>query len=158
MSMQFRFAKSDEYPAISEFLHTHWAKGHIYTRDEELFRWTFGRSNHWDDDGYSFALAEDNGELVGILGGIPFVFNAFGKKSKGVWIVNYVIRPDHRKGTGALQLLSMFRKAPFEATRRGRHHERINGDLSCAARPGAGPDSTVLHGVCPTAENVLCDC
>ena len=116
MSMQFRFAKADEYPAISEFLDTHWAKGHIYTRDEELFRWTFRRTNHWDDDGYSFALAEDNGELVGILGGIPFVLNAFGQKSKAVWIVNYVIRPDHRKGTGALQLLSMFRKAPFEAT------------------------------------------
>jgi hypothetical protein len=116
MSMQFRFAKADEYPAISEFLDTHWAKGHVYTRDEELFRWTFLRANHWDDDGYSFALAEDNGELVGILGGIPFVMNAFGQKAKAVWIVNYVIRPDHRKGTGALQLLSMFRKAPFEAT------------------------------------------
>jgi len=116
MSMQLRFAAAHEYPAISKFLDEHWSKGHIYTRDEELFRWTFRRPNHWDADGYSFALGEENGELVGILGGIPFVFNAFGQKSKGVWIVNYVIRPDHRKGTGALQLLSMFRKAPFEAT------------------------------------------
>lgn len=114
--MQFRFANGDEYPAISEFLDTHWSKGHIYTRDQELFRWTFRRPQQWEQDGYSFALAEDNGELVGILGGIPFVFNTFGQKSRGVWIVNYVIRPDHRKGTGALQLLSMFRKAPFEAT------------------------------------------
>ena len=97
MSMQFRFARADEYPAISEFLDTHWSKGHVYTRDEELFRWSFRRPNHWEEDGYSFALAEEGGELVGILGGIPFTLNAFGQKSRAVWIVNYVIRPDHRR-------------------------------------------------------------
>ena len=58
-------------------------------------------------------MAEDNGELAGILGGIPFKFNQFGRTSNGMWIVNYVIRPDHRKGSAALQLLSQFRKPEF---------------------------------------------
>lgn len=116
MSIEFRYARADEYPAISEFLDTHWSRGHIYTRDEELFRWTFSRANHWDGDGFSFAVSEQEGELTGILGGIPFAFNCFGKRSKAVWIVNYVIRPDQRKGTAALKLLSMFRQAPFEET------------------------------------------
>jgi hypothetical protein len=46
---------------------------------------------------------------VGILGGIPFAFNLFGERKQGVWITNYVVRPDHRRGSTALQLLSTFR-------------------------------------------------
>lgn len=111
----YRYARFDEYPEISRFLNEHWAADHVYVRKQELFEWTFRRSRHWDDDTYSFAVAEDNSELVGILGGIPFTFNTFGKTSKGIWIVNYVIRPDHRRGSTALQLLSMFRKPPFQA-------------------------------------------
>jgi hypothetical protein len=113
MGLEFRFARLDEYPQISKFLHEHWAANHIYCRTEPLFDWTFRRADQWEHDGYSFALAEDNGELAGILGGIPFTFNKFGKSSKGVWIVNYVIRPDHRKGSAALQLLSQFRRPEF---------------------------------------------
>ena len=116
MSVEFRYAKPEDYPAISRFLHEHWAENHIYTRSRALFDWSFGRTDCWDGDTYSFAVAEEGGELVGILGGIPFVLNSFGKKSRGVWIVNYVIRPDHRKGSGAFKLLSMFRGTPFDAT------------------------------------------
>ena len=98
MAITFRFANRDEYARLSRFLHEYWAKDHAYCRMPELFEWTFRRSTHWPEDQYSFALAEDNGELAGILGGIPFTFNAFGKESRSVWIVNYVISPEHRKG------------------------------------------------------------
>src|SRR6202011_838696 len=116
MPVQYRFATIDEYPRISQFLDKHWAADHIYVRSRRLFDWTFRRNDLWTDDTYSFAVAEDQGELVGILGGIPFVFNHFGEQSSGVWIVNYVIREDHRRGPAALQLLSVFRKPPFRAT------------------------------------------
>src|SRR5947209_8872978 len=115
MAATFRYATLDEYPAVSRFLDEHWAKDHIYCRSKALFDWTFRDHGQWEEDGYSVAVAEDQGELVGILGGIPFVLNAFGRKSKAVWIANYVIRPDHRRGTTALQLLSMFRRPPFQA-------------------------------------------
>jgi len=113
MAFDFRFARLDEYPSISLFLHEFWAQNHVYCRERELFDWTFRRSDQWPADTYSFAVAEDNGELAGILGGIPFKFNQFGRTSNGMWIVNYVIRPDHRKGSAALQLLSQFRKPEF---------------------------------------------
>lgn len=113
MALDFRFARLDEYPAISLFLHEYWAQNHVYCRQRDLFDWTFRRSEHWEPDSYSFAVAEDKGELAGILGGIPFNFNQFGRTSNGMWIVNYVIRPDHRKGSAALQLLSQFRKPEF---------------------------------------------
>ncbi len=116
MPVDFRFARVDEYDQAAHFLHDYWSVDHIYFKDKPLFDWTFHRATHWDPETYSFAIAEDGGEWVGILGGIPFTFNHFGEKQRGVWIVNYVIRPDHRKGPTALQLLSMFRREPFEAT------------------------------------------
>lgn len=114
MPMNLRYARSDEYPAISKFLDEFWAKDHIYVRTPALFDWTFHRTTHWDTDQYSFAVAEDESGLTGILGGIPFTFNRFGKCFPAVWIVNYVIRPDHRKGPAALQLLGVFRKREFD--------------------------------------------
>lgn len=114
MAVTFRYATYDEYLPIRNFLDSYWAENHIYVRDRKLFDWTFDRKSLWKQDGYSFALAHEGGELVGILGGIPFEFNCFGKSSTGVWIANYVIRPDHRKGTIALQLLSMFRRPCFQ--------------------------------------------
>lgn len=109
MAVAFRYARLDEYPPIAAFLNEYWAKDHIYVRDKKLFDWTFHRASHWEEPGYSFALAEDAGQLVGILGGIPFSFNSFGTVSAGIWIANYVIRPDYRRGPTALQLLSVFR-------------------------------------------------
>src|ERR1051325_4212605 len=113
MALEFRFARLDEYPKISAFLHNFWAQNHVYCRMADLFDWSFHRRGHWAEDTYSFCVAEDNGDLAGILGGIPFSFNQFGRSSNGMWIVNYVIRPDHRKGSAALQLLSQFRKPEF---------------------------------------------
>ncbi|HEY3455122.1 MAG TPA: hypothetical protein VGK64_11010 [Bryobacteraceae bacterium] len=109
MAVTFRYARLEEYPQIAGFLDQYWAKDHIYVRDKKLFDWTFQRASHWEEPGYSFALAEDGGQLVGILGGIPFSFNSFGTSASGIWIANYVVRPDYRKGSTALQLLSVFR-------------------------------------------------
>ena len=81
-----------------------------------MFDWSFRRPGNWElPNSYSFSVAVDGSELVGILGGVPFTLNQFGKASKAVWIVNYVIRPDYRKGAMALQLLSSFRKPEFSA-------------------------------------------
>ncbi len=113
MAVELRYATRHEYPEISRFLHEFWANNHVYCRDKALFDWTFARSTHWRDDQYSFALAEDKGLLVGILGGIPFTFNNRGASSNGMWIANYVVHPEYRKGSTALQLLSMFRRPEF---------------------------------------------
>lgn len=114
MAVELRYARGDEYPRISKFLDEFWAKDHVYCRNKPLFDWTFSRSTHWAEGEYSFALAEDKGDLAGILGGIPFTFNNRGVTSKGIWIANYVVSPNHRKGSAALQLLSMFRKPEFQ--------------------------------------------
>ncbi len=114
MAVEFRYANPSEYPQLAKCLNDYWAVNHIYVRNEPLFQWTFNRRDVWEHDSLSFSVAEDKGEMVGILGGIPFWFNNRGQRSKGVWIANYVIRPDYRKGTFALQLLSQFRKPEFD--------------------------------------------
>jgi hypothetical protein len=131
MSIQFRYVGLSEYPRVSKFLDEYWAKNHIYVREQSLFDWTFTRNKHWEDQTYSFAVAEDDGEIVAILGGIPFAFNCFGKSSKAVWIVNYAVRPDHRRGPAALQLLSTFRKPPFQTV----------------VAAGLNPASTIIYKV-----------
>ena len=68
MAIDLRYAQADDYSRISTFLDRFWAKDHIYVRMPQLFEWTFGRRRVWDKEGYSFALAEDKGEIIGILG------------------------------------------------------------------------------------------
>jgi Acetyltransferase (GNAT) domain len=114
MTVVFRYAEYGEYHKISEFLQAYWAKDHIYVRVPQLFEWTFRRSTLWDQESYSFALAEDQGEVVGILGGIPFEFNACGRALRAIWLANYMLRPDHRKGALAVRLLGMFRRSPYD--------------------------------------------
>jgi len=127
MSLDVRYAQRDDYPRLSAFLATYWAKDNVYERRRSLFDWTFGRHDLWPYDGYSFALAEEHGEVVGILGGIPFVMNCFGRTSRGVWLAPYLVRPDYHRGTLAVQLLNMFRQPLFTVT--------IASDVSTAAVP-----------------------
>ena len=93
MSLAFRYAAYDEYGRISQFLDRYWAKNHVYVRMPELFDWTFGPKDVWDGEGYSFAIAEDSSQIIGILGAIPFTFNCFGKQSPAVWLANYMLCP-----------------------------------------------------------------
>jgi GNAT acetyltransferase-like protein len=112
MTVEFRYAGFDEYEKVRRFLDSYWATDHVYVRVPQLFHWTFQGNSLWDRDEYCLALAEDHGEIVGMLGGIPFVFNCLGDTSPAVWIVNYIVRPDYRRGSTALRLLDMFRR-PF---------------------------------------------
>jgi Acetyltransferase (GNAT) domain len=112
VTIEFHYAGFGEYQKISRFLDSYWAKDHVYVRMPHLFEWTFRGNKLWERDEYCFALAEDKEEIVGILGGIPFVLNCFGDSSPAVWIVNYMVRPDYRRGSTALRLLDMFRR-PF---------------------------------------------
>jgi hypothetical protein len=131
MNPEFRYAGPADYPQIASFLDEFWAKDHVYVRSPKLFDWTFNRPGYWKSGEYSFALAEDNHEPIGILGGIPYTFNAFGKTTRGVWIANYAVRPDHRKGTAAFKLLSMFRNSQF----------------SVVIASGLNPDTVVIYKV-----------
>ncbi|MGE0821936.1 MAG: GNAT family N-acetyltransferase [Candidatus Binatia bacterium] len=116
MTLEFRYAGTDEYGKISRFLDEHWAKDHVYVRSPRLFEWTFARTDLLEHDGYSVILAEDKGRLIGILGTIPFRFNLLGRSLRGAWLANYVVRAEYRRGPAALQLLGVLRQSPYNTT------------------------------------------
>lgn len=115
MGRTVRYAADGDYPRVARFFDQHWAKDHVYARDPKLFEWTFRRSGYWDQTGYSFALAESDGEITGILGAIPFLLNVRGQTSRALWLANFMVRPEHRRGPVAIQLLRMFDRPPYEA-------------------------------------------
>ena len=114
MAVSVRCIGTDEYNLAVECLNRNWSAGHILARDKKLFDWTFLRSDLWDRDGYSFAVAEDNGRPIGQLGGVPFEFNRFGKTGMGVSTANWSIEPKARTGSTGLQLLFEFQRPPFD--------------------------------------------
>ncbi len=114
MTVDLRYAHFGDYPRIRNFLNEFWQPDHVYVRQPELFHWTFGRTELWDHDGYSFALMEDRDDLVGILGAIPFNFNCFGRGIRAVWFANYMIRSEYRRGGSAIRLLGAFPRPPYD--------------------------------------------
>ena len=113
MTIGLRYAQFGDFPRIRNFLDQHWQKDYVYVRQPELFDWTFGRADLWDQEGYSFALMEDKDDIVGILGAIPFVFNRLGQSFRAVWFANYMVRPEYRRGPLAMRLLSAFHRPPY---------------------------------------------
>jgi len=107
-----RLLSLDEYPLAADFLHRHWAPNHVYTRDKALFDWTFHREAMNHPSTYSFAVAEHDGQVVGVLGGIPFRFNDRGRERPAFWLANWKLREEFRRGTTALKLLEHFHASP----------------------------------------------
>ena len=116
MSIQVRYLNYGEYDKAAEFLDRYWANNHAYVKMPQLFEWTFGHHACWDRDTYSFAIAEKESEVIGILGGVPFLLNAYGRTSYGVWLANWMVHPSNRSGRCALALLKQFTRPPFDAT------------------------------------------
>lgn len=62
-----RFAKYEDIPRIMGFIDTYWKKNHIIGRKRKFFEF----QHVWGDE-ISFVLSEDNGEIHGILGFVPY--------------------------------------------------------------------------------------
>jgi hypothetical protein len=108
-----RYLRRGEHHLAARFLDEHWAKDHIYVRSPDLFDWSFDRPALWDHDGYSFAIAENDAGIVGVLGAIPMVFNDHGRRSLGLYMANWMVRPEHR-GVIGVALMQVFARPPFE--------------------------------------------
>lgn len=134
MSVEFVRASTGQYQEIADFLHSYWAENHAYTRDRRLFEWTFRNGYRTEPSEYSIMLARESGQIVGMLGGIPFELTRMGQKHDAVWIVNYVMRPDQRRGATALKLMGTWRGDPYAAT------------IAFGINPATAAVYQVLHG------------
>jgi len=105
-----RLAALNEYESVSTFIDQNWKKDHIYTRSRKLFDWTFLDNPAWEELHYSISIAVHRENIVGMLGTIPFRLNIYGAIYDACWLVNWLVKPEERKGRVGLDLLKLFSK------------------------------------------------
>jgi hypothetical protein len=86
---------------LQAFLDQEWRRGHVLAADEALLRWQHRR----DNDELSFVVADDGGELVGVLGVIAVELSIHGRRVSGAWLTTWVVAADLRRRQLGLRLL-----------------------------------------------------
>jgi len=98
--MEIRRAQETDGPAIMSFIDRHWKRGHALGTSSSLFNW-----QHRDPQGgYTYMLAVEDEEILGVLGYIPSrLFEQ--SASNVVWLALWKIRDDVKRPALGLQLL-----------------------------------------------------
>jgi GNAT superfamily N-acetyltransferase len=82
------------------FIEKRWRPGHVLAQDAELLRWQ--HRSLADPDRLAILVAEDDGELIGMLGLIEFEACLGERRARGAWMTNWLVVPERRgEGIGA---------------------------------------------------------
>lgn len=68
--------------SVQQFLDEHWSKGHVLSRDSELFRWQYSGPASGQ---MQVLVAKREFAIVGMLGVIPVDFTLKGERVRGGW-------------------------------------------------------------------------
>ncbi|NBH74038.1 hypothetical protein D3Z51_18940 [Clostridiaceae bacterium] len=117
--VRIRFAEYKDIPAVMEFIDTHWKKGHIMGRDRRLFEF----QHLWGEE-VSFAMAEEGGQVKGILGFIPY---GSSRRDATLAIWKALKTSDTMLGIHILEFL------------------RKNGDIRFISAPGINPRTVSVY-------------
>lgn len=102
--MEIRYFKRSETECLQQAIHSIWSPNHIFSRDEHLLNYMFYENpakHHWcEADEYSFLGAWLEGQIVGLLGVMPFEVNNKGIKGVGCSLTNWIVPAEYRS-TGA---------------------------------------------------------
>jgi GNAT superfamily N-acetyltransferase len=82
---------------VQRFIDDRWRTGHVLAQDEELLRWQ--HRSLADPDRLAILGAEEDGELVGMLGLIEFEACFGDRRGRGAWMTNWLVMPE-RRGEG----------------------------------------------------------
>jgi GNAT superfamily N-acetyltransferase len=85
---------------VQRFIDARWRPGHVLARDEELVRWQ--HRSLADPERLAILGAEQDGELVGMLGLIEFEACLGERRGRGAWMTNWLVVPELRgEGIGS---------------------------------------------------------
>jgi GNAT superfamily N-acetyltransferase len=87
----------DRLAEVQRFIGERWRPGHVLARDEELLRWQ--HRSFAAPDSLAILGAEQDGELVGMLGLIEFDACLGERRGRGAWMTNWLVVPE-RRGAG----------------------------------------------------------
>jgi GNAT superfamily N-acetyltransferase len=96
---------------VQRFIEERWRAGHVLARDEELLRWQ--HRSLADPDRLAILGAEQDGELVGMLGLIEFDACFGERRGRGAWMTNWLVVPE-RRGEGIGSALAERACAEYE--------------------------------------------
>ena len=115
--IRLRWCTEDDIPNVMRFIHQHWRAGHILSRDEVLLRWQYHprRAATELSPGLTVVIAVVDGEIVGMLGLIPFDFNLHGMTRHGAWLSQWICAPKLRAYNVGLALLWEVHKLKYDA-------------------------------------------
>jgi GNAT superfamily N-acetyltransferase len=82
---------------VQRFIDERWRPGHVLARDEELLCWQ--HRSLADPERLAILGAEQDGELVGMLGLIEFEACLGERRGRGAWMTNWLVVPE-RRGEG----------------------------------------------------------
>jgi hypothetical protein len=98
--------REQDVPAIMAFIHDHWAKNHILSRNEALVRWQYDSSLRGDCDGPpSILLAWSGDRIVGMLGLTYMRWLQGGRTYRGAWTSHWFVAPEFRRSQLSLSLI-----------------------------------------------------
>lgn len=108
--MEIRFFKKVEKSILKKAIDTLWATNHILSRDEKLLDFMFSNYPNSaliaEEDELNFLGAWENGEVIGLLGVMPFTFNNKGKKGIACCLTNWIVNPEYRHLGAGLALIN----------------------------------------------------
>lgn len=120
-----RFAQEKDIPGIMKFIDNHWRKNHILSHDSKLFKF----QHKWGNE-VTFVLSEQDEEITGLLGFIPYR-----KTNRDVTLAIWKISKTEDTMQG-IKILSYLRE---------------NGDIKSIAAPGINPKTIPIYkflGLC----------
>lgn len=111
--LNIRRCTCSDLPALMAFIDRHWRKGHVLSTSRALMDW-----QHRAEDGrYNYLLAEEKGELLGVLGYIPGSrYDAAMASGNTLWLALWKIREGCAvAGLGLRMLKALEQEAPGAA-------------------------------------------
>lgn len=99
--IEFRWCGVERVAELQAFIDEHWKRRHILARDADLLRWQHPRSA----GELSILVAQEKGEMLGILGIVPADCGFYGERRPGAWLTTWVARADARDRHVGLALL-----------------------------------------------------
>lgn len=108
--MEIRLFRINETELLMKSIDELWAKNHILTRDLNLLKYMFydnpNRDLITDKDHLTFLGAWIDGQVIGLLGVMPFIFNDRGKKGLACTLANWIVHPEYRNSGAGLALIN----------------------------------------------------
>ena len=87
---------------LQRFIDTAWRPDHILARDQGLLRWQYRFPGKPQE--LSILVAEEAGQIIGMLGAIQVGFSDRGKRHPGVMLALWIVKEEYRERAVGLRL------------------------------------------------------